>query len=156
MLCYGEPLVKSFPYPNHTFLWNTGETDSVKTITQTGLYGITIWTPANCESYSEFEVTSCDAQIFVPNAFTPDNGDQLNNTFQVQGVSVSKYHIVIYDRWGGLVFESHDINLSWDGTLNGSPAASGIYSYKIWYNTGLSSGNENQSIVKVGVVNLVR
>ena len=156
VLCYGEPLVKAFPYPNHTFLWNTGETDSVKTITEQGYYGVTIWTPANCESYGEFDVTNCDAQIFVPNAFTPGNFDNLNNTFKIEGLQLKKFHIVIYDRWGGLVFESRDINISWDGSINGSPAAPGIYSYKIWYNTGLSSGSENQSIVKVGVVNLIR
>ena len=167
VLCYGDPIVKSFPYSNHTFLWNTGETDSTKTITETGLYGVTIWTPAHCESYDEFEVTHCDAQLFIPNAFTPGNGDELNNTFQIKAVSVYKFHITIYDRWGVQVFESNDINLSWDGTTGASRASSasaqssnqapaGVYSYKIWYNPGLSSGSDNQSIVRYGSVTLVR
>lgn len=156
VMCYGEPIVKSFPYANHTFLWNTGETDSVKVIEETGLYGVTIWTPAHCESYGEFEVLNCDAQLYIPNAFTPGNGDDLNNTFQVKGVSVYKFHIIIYDRWGSQVFESNDINQSWDGTINGNEAASGIYSYKIWFNSGMSSGSNNQSIIRYGSLTLIR
>jgi gliding motility-associated-like protein len=156
VICYGDPIVKSFPYADHTFLWNTGSTDSVKIITETGVYGVTIWTPANCESYAEFTVSNCDAQLYIPNAFTPGNGDNLNNSFKVEGVSVFKYHIVIYDRWGLQVFESTDINISWDGTINGQDAATGIYSYKIWFNTGLSSGTNFQSVTRVGLVNLVR
>jgi gliding motility-associated-like protein len=156
VICYGEQIVKSFDYSNHAYLWNNGLTDSIQIITTTGIYGITIFTPANCESYDEFEVTECGAQLFIPNAFTPGNGDQHNNTFKVQGVGIRKYHIAIYDRWGMLVFESFDLDNSWSGSSAGSATAplapSGVYTYKIWYNTGESS----ESIIRVGSVTLLR
>jgi len=59
---------------------------------------------------------------------------------------------VIFDRWGTEVFQSSDLSISWDGTLGNEPAAPGIYSYKIWYNTGETSS----SVSKVGLVNLIR
>jgi gliding motility-associated-like protein len=36
----------------------------------------------------------------------------------------------IFNRWGGLIFESNDIDYSWDGTINGTPAKAGIYIYE--------------------------
>ncbi len=152
IICYGEQIVKELDYPNHTYLWNNGSEENTRTITRTGIYGVTIWTPAQCESYDELEVTDCNAQLFIPNAFTPGNGDQHNNTFKVQGEGIRKYHIVIYDRWGMLVFESFDLGNSWQGLVYGKPVPSGIYSYKIWYNTGESS----QSVTRVGSVTLIR
>jgi gliding motility-associated-like protein len=158
-LCYGEEITKSLDFPNHTFLWNDGSTESYTTITQSGVYGVTIWTPARCESYDELEVTDCGAQLFIPNAFTPGNADDLNNTFQVKGVGIKAYRIVIYDRWGQEVFSSTDLTHSWDGTFNGEPSPQGMYSYKIWYNPSgdrPATGDSPRSIEKMGSVTVVR
>jgi gliding motility-associated-like protein len=164
VICYGEEFDKVLNYPNHTFLWNSGETDNFRTITRTGVYGVTIWTAAHCESYDEFEVTACTTQLFNPNAFTPGNGDDLNNTFKIKGVGIRAFQIVIYDRWGQQVFESTDLDNSWDGTsrasvsthshtgASSSSAPAGVYTYKIWYNLG----DDKNRISKVGVVNLIR
>ena len=152
IICYGEQITKAFNYPNHTYQWHNGLTDSVRYITEPGLYGVTIFSPVGCESYDDIEVASCEAQLFIPNAFTPQSGDNLNNTFVIKGEGIRKFRIVIYDRWGTEVFQSQDQHQSWDGTINGEPAATGVYSYKVWYNTGQSS----ESVSKVGVVNLLR
>ncbi len=152
IICYGEQIIKGFNYPNHTYQWHNGLTDSIRYITEPGLYGVTIFTPVGCESYDDLEVASCEAQLFIPNAFTPQSGDDLNNTFTIKGEGIRKFRIVIYDRWGSEVFQSQDQQQSWDGTINGEPAATGVYSYKVWYNTGQSS----ESVSKIGVVNLLR
>lgn len=152
IICYGEEFTKVLDHPLHTYLWNNGSTENFHTITRTGVYGVTIWTPAHCESYDEFEVTNCNSQLFIPNAFTPGNGDEHNNTFQVQGVGIKKYNIFIYDRWGQQVFESRDIDISWDGTFNWQNSEAGVYSYKIWYNTGENS----ESVIKQGTITLIR
>lgn len=70
--------------------------------------------------------------IWVPNSFSPD-GDEFNNVFEpvISNVDSQAYDFIIFDRWGNLVFESHDINQGWDGTLNGSYANTGIYVWKI-------------------------
>lgn len=70
--------------------------------------------------------------IWVPNAFTPD-GDEYNNTFDpiISNVDGQAYDFFIFDRWGQLVFESHDLNQGWDGTFNGEFTPAGIYVWKI-------------------------
>jgi gliding motility-associated-like protein len=55
--------------------------------------------------------------FFIPNAFTPD-GDDFNEEFRpifVSGLDVYDYHLIIFNRWGEIVFESYDANYGWDG-----------------------------------------
>ncbi len=68
----------------------------------------------------------------APNAFTPNN-DQLNDLFCLQGWTkcVLEFSVKIYDRWGGLVFESDDPEFCWDGSKNGTLLADGVYTYAI-------------------------
>ncbi len=56
-------------------------------------------------------------ELFVPNVFSP-NGDGKNDVLEVKinPNCVTDYNMLIFDRWGEKVFESNDINLSWDGT----------------------------------------
>lgn len=56
--------------------------------------------------------------IYIPNAFTPNN-DGLNDGFKAEGVGITKFKLQVFDRWGKLIFESDDINRSWDGSING-------------------------------------
>ncbi|MFY7788200.1 MAG: gliding motility-associated C-terminal domain-containing protein, partial [Thermoflexibacteraceae bacterium] len=70
---------------------------------------------------------------FVPyNVFTP-NGDGKNDTFKqdipADNCQDSFIKIVIYNRWGALVYESNDRNFSWDGA--GFPP--GAYFYNILF-----------------------
>lgn len=55
----------------------------------------------------------------IPNVFTP-NGDGDNDYFEFSGSNDPCFDlakIVIYNRWGKVVFESFDSAFSWDGTL---------------------------------------
>lgn len=58
--------------------------------------------------------------IYIPNSFTPNN-DGLNDVFYVLGTDVDpdRFQIQVFDRWGGIVYESTDINDVWDGSVNG-------------------------------------
>jgi gliding motility-associated-like protein len=69
--------------------------------------------------------------FFVPDAFTPD-GDGLNDMFASQGKRISSFEMQVFDRWGGVVFESASINLGWDGNnSSGEQLSEGIYLYCI-------------------------
>ena len=58
-------------------------------------------------------------EYFIPNAFTP-NGDGLNDFFQVSALYKNiTFKMVVYDRWGQLVFQSDNIDKGWDGTYGG-------------------------------------
>jgi gliding motility-associated-like protein len=55
-----------------------------------------------------------DFGLYVPNAFTP-NGDGLNDIFQPKGFGITQYELLIYDRWGELMFRTNDFNEGWNG-----------------------------------------
>jgi gliding motility-associated-like protein len=55
--------------------------------------------------------------FWVPNAFTPDN-DGVNDVFRPKGYGIQdrKYSMYIFDRWGEIIYETHDLFDPWDGT----------------------------------------
>jgi gliding motility-associated-like protein len=59
-----------------------------------------------------------DIVFYVPNAFTPD-GDNFNQTFQpvfTSGFDPYDFNMIIYNRWGEKIFETHDALVGWNGT----------------------------------------
>lgn len=72
----------------------------------------------NCPDQARLVVTvNPSFELFVPNAFTPD-GDEYNNTFMATGYGIleNDFTMEIYNRWGELIFESHNMQIGWDGS----------------------------------------
>ncbi|MNE59047.1 PKD domain protein [compost metagenome] len=72
-------------------------------------------------------------ELFVPNVFTPD-GDEFNNTFVAKGYGIleTDFTMEIYDRWGELIFESHNMEIGWDGSYAGEERVQdGTYTWVI-------------------------
>lgn len=89
--------------------------------------------------------------LYVPNAFAP-NG--VNNVFRPVPTLISainNYHLQIFNRWGGLVFESGNIDFGWDGRQNGSLLEPGVFFYLITFD---QPGGETEQ--KAGTVHLIR
>ncbi|MGZ3864783.1 MAG: PKD domain-containing protein [Bacteroidia bacterium] len=55
--------------------------------------------------------------FYIPNAFSP-NGDGTNDIFKGTGIGIKTYTLMVYDRWGNLVFTSNDLEKGWDGTFH--------------------------------------
>lgn len=71
--------------------------------------------------------------IYVPNTFTPDN-DDYNQVFLpvlTQGFDPFNYELLIFNRWGEILFESHDSNVGWNGKYGGQIVKDGSYVWKI-------------------------
>lgn len=77
--------------------------------------------------------------IYIPNTFTPDK-NRYNTTFSAVTTGVSSLSILIYNRWGELMFESDDLRFKWDGIYKGEVAQQGTYIYKV--NCITNSGRE--------------
>lgn len=77
--------------------------------------------------------------LFIPNTFSP-NGDGKNDTYLVYGIGVKDIEMKIFDRWGQMVFETKNINQSWDGTFNNTIVNTGVYVY--WIRANLLNGNQ--------------
>ena len=61
--------------------------------------------------------------FYIPNAFSP-NSDGVNDVFKGTGIGIKTYTLMVYDRWGNLVFTSNDLETGWDGTFNGGTKVS--------------------------------
>jgi gliding motility-associated-like protein len=79
--------------------------------------------------------------FYVPNVFTP-NSDQFNNTFYpvfTSGYDPYDYHLMIFNRWGELIFESYNAGIGWDGTYgNGDLVQDDVYVWKIDFKESMS------------------
>jgi gliding motility-associated-like protein len=75
-----------------------------------------------------------DYSIYIPNSFTP-NSDGLNDIFQAKGSGFTDYTLEVYDRWGELIFISHDFQTGWDGNYKGQGPKCDVYVWKIHLKT---------------------
>ena len=111
-----------------------------------------------CQDTAALSVTIWqDLAIYVPNTFTPNNDDDFNQNFfpvLTEGFDKEHYHLLIFDRWGELIFESFDYTIGWDGTYgpNGIQCQIGTYTWKILVDE-LQSGDTRKFL---GHVNLIR
>jgi gliding motility-associated-like protein len=115
-----------------SYEWNTGDTTYFITGTEEGNYSVIIKTAEGCTTIDSAYLKDMYMPFYfnVPNAFTPD-GDGLNDTFRpVATVDlIRQFSMVIYNRWGQMVFETTDYSGGWDG--NDAPA--GVYTWVISY-----------------------
>lgn len=81
--------------------------------------------------------------MYLPSAFIPESDIAENRVFKPIGNSISedRYEMLVYDRWGELVFVSHHPDNGWDGRINGRFAPQGTYAYRIVYRD--MEGNPN-------------
>lgn len=70
------------------------------------------------------------SKIFMPNAFAPEGQ---NNEFRPVMVFAenSTFQMIIYDRWGQLLFETTDAAEGWNGRQNGKILRQGVYTYVV-------------------------
>lgn len=101
-------------------------------------------------SYSNFYVFKKNALLFIPDAFSP-NGDNVNDVFAPKGQFVDKSRMIVYNRWGQVLFENNNALEGWDGTINGQPAVEGTYVFRIEITDSLGA-----NFVKTGTVLLAR
>ena len=126
-----------------------------------GTYGVTLiaTTPLGCND-TIYTVIRVEEEIifYVPNTFTPD-ADDFNPTFQpvfTSGYDPFDYNLLIYNRWGEIVFESHNVEIGWDGTygVDGqkTEVQDGTYTWTIDFKTV----NTDERIYVNGHVNVLR
>jgi gliding motility-associated-like protein len=93
-------------------------------------YRIQAYTAQGLLSYSNTFIFRKNAQIFLPDAFSP-NSDGINDNFGMKGLFVDTFRMVVLNRWGNIVFESTDPKIGWDGTFEGRPSPEDTYVYRV-------------------------
>lgn len=119
-----------------TYQWSTGETTSKIVVQDPGLYWVETKL-GGCTLRDSIELLEkpmlCNCNLYIPNIFSP-NQDQQNDTWSpLSPCELLDYEVLVFDRWGGMVFRSQEISESWDGQLRGQNAPNGIYAYRVRY-----------------------
>ncbi len=83
--------------------------------------------------------------VGVPTAFSP-NGDGSNDVLFVKGLGLAAVNLVIYNRYGEVVFETSDQNIGWDGTFKNKNENPGVFTWVLHYDyvtgkKGMKKGN---------------
>jgi gliding motility-associated-like protein len=108
------------------------------------------YTDANGCTASDSVNIYYDPILYVPNTFTPGDGDSHNPLFKAEGGNFTNFEMLIFNRWGELIYTAEDINDSWDGTYNGVLVQDGTY---VWKATLLDlNGDEHEFVGHVNVL----
>jgi len=112
------------PSPNHSFI-SEGEYWITQTVTNS----------LGCTDTIGILVPVIPfTNVFIPNTFTP-NADFVNETWNPVISYLKDYELMIFDRWGLMVFQTDDLFRGWNGNYynNGSQLPQGLYAYRIRY-----------------------
>lgn len=141
-----------------TYEWQNGSERSFFVANESGTYSVSLTN--GCGTFSDtvdIVFSNClepVCSVFVPNAFSP-NDDGANDTFRAySNCPIDNFHLQIWDRWGGLMFESFDINDTWDGKFDGRNKTQAVFVWIIRYDA--VKNNQLIQEVKVGDLTLLR
>ncbi|MEO8589637.1 MAG: T9SS type B sorting domain-containing protein [Flavobacteriales bacterium] len=119
--------------PGSRYGWSTGETSQVILAGAYGWYIVEVTNQYDCASRDSANVIEfCPSAIWMPNTFTPD-GDGINDIFIPVGKNIATMHLLIFDRWGEMLFESDDPTVGWDGTYSGELVKNDMYVWRLTY-----------------------
>ncbi|AYL97980.1 hypothetical protein HYN43_022995 [Mucilaginibacter celer] len=110
----------------------------------TTTYKLKVISTDGCEAESNVTVKVI-IHIDIPNIFTP-NGDGINDVWNIKYLdNYPNATVTVYDRNGGIVFQSKGYPKPWNGTYNGQSVPTGAYYYIIDLKDGsaIRSGNVN-------------
>lgn len=91
------------------------------------------------------------ATIVMPNAFAPNGQNRSFKPTILFSETVQNYQLAIYNRYGGKVFETIDMNSGWNGEKNGRAVPAGTYTYLV----RIEQKNGEQ-VEKAGILILLR
>lgn len=97
-------------------------------------------------SFSNQMCLTLEPKIWVPNAFMVGG---FNNVFNpvITFADFDRYRMIIYGRWGDIIYETVDIQEGWDGTFGGEIAPQGVYAYFVSVQDGSGQVYEERGTV---------
>ena len=125
----------------NSYLWTfpNGLTQTAEHTTfsylDTGYYCVTLLasTDRGCvDTTTKCSTVRLDVNIYIPNTFTP-NEDAMNEYFRVYGHGIKTGQLLIFNRWGTLIYSTPDIFKGWNGKEEGRSeiVPQGVYVYKV-------------------------
>jgi len=142
---------------SYTYSWTTIPVQNTATATNLAAGNYTVIATDNngCSASTTVQISepasgSC-GEVYFPNAFTP-NGDSRNDVFGAYGnlAAISNYLLLVYNRYGELVFYTRNPSVKWNGYYKGKQLA-GSYT---WAATFTYKGNIKRE--EKGSVTIIR
>ena len=133
-LHFTETIPEGTAYDNHGIFLNESLLESGDRIDTS----ITYQSEYGCDSiiHVSIQIAVADIAIYLPNAITPSKSDGLNDVFslpeKIQN-QIANFEIVIFNRWGEMVFYSTDKGFQWNGEYKGKTFYDNVYQYVIHY-----------------------
>ncbi|HER08214.1 MAG TPA: PKD domain-containing protein [Bacteroides sp.] len=135
------------------YLWDFGDGNTSAEENPSHIYGVEgtfdvtlyAWSEDDCPDTTTREayirVIAGEGEVEFPNVFRwngtgPTGGywkeGTIDNTvFHPNIINAVDFRMIIYTRWGEMIYETNEINKGWDGYLdNGKLASQGVYVYK--------------------------
>jgi len=148
---FGDGDTSYLPNPSHTYQ-------------DTGYYFVylTVINEYECvNNDSVLVIIEPDYDFLIPNAFTPDPSGPSGGEYDINAPNndvffpitdyVEDFHMMIFNRWGELIFETFDINIGWDGYYHEKLCKQDVYVWKVEVNYV-----DGYELVRAGTVTLVR
>ena len=94
---------------------------------------------------------------FIPNPDGPSGGyytsksDESAQVFHPSHSGIAEYQLKIFSKIGILIFESNDVNIGWDGYMNGQLSNYGVYIWKV-----RGKYRNGETFTKMGDVTLLK
>ena len=105
--------------------------------TTPGTFIDTLVSYAGCDSVRTLVLSG--GSSYVPNVFSPNN-DGINDHFTILPFpenSLSLQYFAIFDRFGGMTYETTEWPMEWDGNdKSNEPYQPGVYAYVLIYQCG--------------------
>ena len=146
---FGDGTTSTEPEPQH--LYSREGTFSISLIARNGngCADTTVVTSA--------VTTVNNGKLLIPNAFIPNpagpgSGNLMNNEVFLPLVErVSKFQMLVFNRWGELMFESVNPDAGWDGYFQGRLCPQDVYIYRISVEY-----QDGRTVTRTGDINLLR
>lgn len=128
-ICKGEKLVL-YPGEFEKYLWQNNSVSPDFTVTQSGKYWVRVESSEGCTNADTINIQYIDncTDLYFPSVFSPNN-DGLNDTYGPVGnlSVVSNYELMIFNRWGEIVFKTKNPREKWRGNTKLSGPASFVW-----------------------------
>ena len=134
-VCSYKP-VELIPASNYTgYQWSTGATSKTLQVQLPGIYRLAVPDANGCKGTDSTAVFAkqCINGVFFPSGFTPDNNGK-NDLFKplVYGRLV-QFKLMVYNRWGAVVFQSNDPDRGWNGKVSGVLQDNAVFAWVCTY-----------------------
>jgi gliding motility-associated-like protein len=144
-------LIPSGSYNNYQ--WSTGQSSKSIQVQNAGTYWLSVTDANGCEGKDTVTIFAkqCMFGVYIPSAFTPDNNGKNDNFKALVYGKLLQFKMVVYSRWGNVVFQSNDPQKGWNGTIGGQVQNTGVFIWVCSYQLeGADPKTEN------GTVTLIR